>query len=381
MSDALHGRRFDELVVIGPTPPPVHGVAVMTGEMVDALGNLGRFAGLVDTRDSRPLSTIGKLDATNVVLALRHTGSLWRTLARSPGAGVYLPISQRTWGFVRDMVLVAVVRSMRRGLIIHLHGGYLQTFYGESSRLMRWAIRAVLRQANEAWSLTPALTSEFAGLVPDDRVRCVANVVRDPLGPDQALQGREGREGEVLNVLYLANLHPEKGCFDLLAALRQLGAAAAGWEVRLVGGAEQPVAELLQKEIASLPAGGAEVKLMGHLTGEEKDLQYRWADLFVYPTYYPLEGQPLVLLEAMAAGLPVISTRHGGIPETVRDGVEGLLVEPREIEALAGAMSSLAADSGTRERLARDARRRYEAEFSPGRLTADLDAIFDALAG
>jgi glycosyltransferase involved in cell wall biosynthesis len=343
----------------------------MTGEMVDSLDRLDRLAALVDTRDPRPLSTIGRLDLTNVALAVRHTFLLWRALARSPGAAVYLPISQETWGFVRDAAFVLVARIMRRSLIVHLHGGRLQGFYRDSSRFMRRAIRLVLRQATEAWALTPSLMSEFAGLVPSSRVRCVGNVVRDPLdgqpGPPERRQGG-------IRVLYLANLLPEKGCFDLIAALQRLGLAAAGWEVRMVGGGERPVAERLRRDLAALPAGGAAVEMTGQLTGAQKDAQYRWADVFAYPTYYPFEGQPLVVLEAMAAGLPVLSTRHGGIPETVRDGVEGILVEPRDVAALGDALALLAADGEARARLAAAARRRYEENFSPARLTADLVA-------
>ena len=62
------------------------------------------------------------------------------------------------------------------------------------------------------------------------------------------------------------------------------------------------------------------------------------ADVFVLPTFYPFEGQPLVLLEALAAGVPVVSTFHAGIPETVRNEKEGLLVPANDPPALAGAI-------------------------------------------
>jgi len=344
----------------------------MTLEIIASLKKLGRFAAHIDTRDARPLATIGRLDLVNVGLGVRHAWQLSRVLAQQPGADVYLPLSQSTWGFVRDAALVAVARGRRRLVILHLHGGHLQAFYRESPAIMRWLIRTVLRQATEAWALTPSLVAQFDGLVSRERVRCVENVVPDPIGG--AADVPRSSEDTAFRLLYVANLLPTKGCFDLLAALRLLGDVCSDWEVRLVGAAEPAVAERLRREIALLQPHGPSVRLLGVLRGPDKTAQYRWADTFVYPTYYPFEGQPLVLLEALGSGLPIVSTRHAGIPDTISHGVDGLLVEPRDIAALAASLSRLSSDRATREMLADGARRRYEASYRPERLTRDLEA-------
>jgi len=358
-------------VVVGPTPPPVHGVAVMTGEVLAALEELDQLAGHVDTRDSRPLDTIGKLDFTNVWLGLRHAGALWRMLANRPAATVYLPLSQSTWGFLRDALLVGVAKLNRRKLILHLHGGHLQDFYNGAPGLLRWLIRLVCRQASEAWALTPSLRQQFAGLVEDKRVRCVGNVV-----PDLGQPTSDGaRASDGLRVLYLSNLLPEKGCFDLMAALRLLGPACSGWEVRLAGPATPAVESRLRDESRALADHGVAVELVGPVSGQEKVDQYRWADLFVYPSYYGFEGQPLVLLEALSAGLPIVSTLHAGIPDTVRDGIEGVLVPPGKVEELAEAMLDLAGDGEVRKRYAKAARERFVSSYSRSRLTLDFEDV------
>jgi colanic acid/amylovoran biosynthesis glycosyltransferase len=92
----------------------------------------------------------------------------------------------------------------------------------------------------------------------------------------------------------------------------------------------------------------------------------------VYPSYYPEEGQPLVLLEALAAGLPIVSTRHAGIPDTVRDGLDGILVEPRDTGSLATTLERLASDPEERSRLGSAARQRYEQRYRPERLACDI---------
>ena len=241
---------------------------------------------------------------------------------------------------------------------------------------MRWLIRMVLRQAHEAWALTSSLKAQFNGLVDGGRVRCVENVVSDPLIDADDGDAFPGHAS--FRVLYLANLLPEKGCFELITALRLLGEDCSDWEVRLVGAADLQVEDRLRREIALLPSKGPAVQLLGVLRGAEKNAQYRWADAFVYPTYYPFEGQPLVLLEALGSGLPIISTRHAGIPDTVRDGIDGLLVQPRDAGALAAALLGLSHDELLRVKLAHAARDRYESTYRPERLTCDLKA---ALAG
>lgn len=365
------------LVVIGASPPPVHGVAIMTGQLLSALRQLGACAGHLDIRDPRPITTLGRLDVRNVTLGLRHAWQLNRMLARDRnGAGVHISVSQVTWGFIRDAVFVAIVRLRRRPLYIHLHGGLLATFYRGSGAPMRWLIRRVLHQAHQAWVLTPSLRSQFHGLVAEERVHCVPNVVDDPLlGGSPAFSNRP-KDATALRILHLSNLIPEKGCFDLLTALRLLGAESADWEVRFVGTAAPTVEERLRREIAALTeAGAARVSLLGEITGTPKNAQYQWADVFAYPTQYPPEGQPLVLLEALGAGLPVLATRWAGIPDTVQDDHEGLLVEPGDANALAEALLRLSREPDFRKALSINARVRYENCYRPERLVLDLPQL------
>ena len=129
---------------------------------------------------------------------------------------------------------------------------------------------------------------------------------------------------EGVRLLYLANLRREKGIFDLLDALRLLKGAAGGWEIRVVGEGTPAIIRSLEAEASALgAAGGPRVTVLPPRYESRKWSEYENADAFVFPPRAS-EGQPLVLLEAMAAGLPIVTTNVGGIPHTVRDGVEGL---------------------------------------------------------
>ncbi len=134
-----------------------------------------------------------------------------------------------------------------------------------------------------------------------------------------------------LRVLFVGRLVPEKGPADLVAALD----GAANLELRLAG--DGPLRH-------ELPAGS----LLGGVAQDQLPDLYAWADVFALPSY--AEGLPVVLMEALATGLPVVTTPVAGIPELVVDGETGLLIEPGDRAALSAAIERLR-DPALRERL------------------------------
>jgi glycosyltransferase involved in cell wall biosynthesis len=113
---------------------------------------------------------------------------------------------------------------------------------------------------------------------------------------------------------------------------------------------------------------------------EQKGPLLRDADVLVLPVRQP-EGQPLVVLEAMAAGLPVVATRRGAIPEMVDDGVTGLLVPERDVGALAAALDRLRRDPARRRALGEAARRRWAAEFTAELAIARVSQALEEVIG
>jgi glycosyltransferase involved in cell wall biosynthesis len=358
------------IIVIGPTPPPLHGVSVMTAQLVRVLRAQGLLAAHLDTRDPRDLSNIGRLDGRNVWLALRHAAQLASLLARHRGAPVYVPVSQNRLGFLRDSLFLLLARAARRRRYVHLHGGYFDAFYRSTDPLTRRLVRAALSGATEAWVLTPGLRPAFAGLIEPGRVHVLGNVVDDPMTANGNGNGHRAAKG--LRVLYLSTLMAPKGCFELIECLRAMGDAARGLHVRIVGEGSPEVMARLAAGARLLAGRGVRVDLPGPLDGAAKLHEYEQADVFVFPSYYPFEGQPLVLLEAMAAGLPIVATSLGGIPETLRDEHEALLVAPRDRVAFVGALKRVAADPELRARLGAAGRRRYEERYRSDRYADDL---------
>jgi len=141
----------------------------------------------------------------------------------------------------------------------------------------------------------------------------------------------------VLIIGSVANFRPEKDHITLLQAFNILYKKGLNSELWLVGdGPTRPDVEKLAKEL------GIESKLRFIGTVSNPDEFYRQFDIFVLSTHY--EGQGLVILEAMSFGLPIVATRISGVPEVITDGVNGLLVNPKDPQNLAQAIQKLFTD-------------------------------------
>jgi glycosyltransferase involved in cell wall biosynthesis len=169
-----------------------------------------------------------------------------------------------------------------------------------------------------------------------------------------------------LTMTIVANLIPYKGHADLIEALGRIDARLPpGWML-LVVGRNDGSGELLRQRAEALGIG-SKVQWLGQRSDVPAIL--RATDIAVLASHQ--EGLPNSLLESMAASLPTVATRVGGVPDVATDGVDALLVPPRDAEALAAAILKLAADSALRARIGQAARRRVETAFS---LEANVDA-------
>lgn len=184
---------------------------------------------------------------------------------------------------------------------------------------------------------------------------------------------RAGREGQPLRVLYVGRLVPEKGSPVLLDAVRQLRERGVDVEVRLVGSGELEAD--LRAEIARHGLDGV-VTLAGAIGQDELPQWYHWADVFCLPSFQ--EGLPVVLMEALATELPVVTTRIAAIEELVVDGEMGHVVAPGRADALADALAHEASDPELRRRQGRAGRQAVLREFTP---SSTSTAMLRFLAG
>lgn len=182
-----------------------------------------------------------------------------------------------------------------------------------------------------------------------------ANVAVVPMGVDVDLfhPTREVRDEAPFTLVTVARLNPLKGHLFVLEATRRL--RDAGVDVRYVIAGEGPHRDVIETEIRRLGLE-ASVELTGTLGELAVASLLQRCDVFVLAS--ELEAAPVSIMEAMACGLPVVCSRLGGIPDTVRDGVDGFLVDAGDIDALTDALARLASDPDEAARMGVSGRER-----------------------
>jgi glycosyltransferase involved in cell wall biosynthesis len=185
-------------------------------------------------------------------------------------------------------------------------------------------------------------------------------------------------QSEELRMLYLSNLLAAKGIEDVFKAVEMVYRTHKNFSVDLIGDwlhAETKEACLALLENHSLP-------IRIHSPEESRNkLQYLAdADIFVFPPREP-EGHPWAIVEAMAAGLPVISTDMGAITESVLDGMNGFIVDPANPEQIAAKLQTLIADKSLRKKMGEESRRLYLNNFTEERMVAGLLAVIHQVTG
>jgi glycosyltransferase involved in cell wall biosynthesis len=175
-------------------------------------------------------------------------------------------------------------------------------------------------------------------------------------------------------LLFVGTLSIRKGLVDLLQAAAQVRAPAGSWQLVVVGGAAEvgePEADQIRQVARDLGLAGA---LAGPRRGEDLRRTFASSSALVLPSHW--EGQPMVILEAMASGLPIISTRVGAIADVVRHDVEGLLLEPHDVPGLTAALERAISSPDDRARWGTAARDRVLERHDMPVLAGRLGALY-----
>jgi glycosyltransferase involved in cell wall biosynthesis len=255
--------------------------------------------------------------------------------------------------FWRKSVVCALARLAHRPYLLHVHGGEWEKFCQECSPAARGFVRATFAEATLVIALSEEWRAILQRVFPQARIEVVTNAVSLP-----ALDDLHRLDDRQPTLLFLGDVARYKGVFDLARAFARV--ANRFPRSRLVLGGTGAIAQV--RRLAGELELPDRIECPGWLPSQRKRAELAGATMFVLPSY--MEGMPMALLEAMSWGLPVLATAVGGIPEIVTHEVNGILVPPGDIEALAAAITRLMSDSRLRQRLGAAARATIAARFS-----------------
>lgn len=231
--------------------------------------------------------------------------------------------------FFRKSIVVLIGRVFRKKTIMHIHGSEFQVFYKRAG-LLRFYIRGILRLNDLVICLSPQWFSFFSTFISSKRLRILNNPVSIQL---QTTFKRMEACGAV-RFLFLGKIGHRKGIFDVLKAVAQLPVEIRSQIKFMIGGNGE--VEKLDSVVKQYGLSDA-IHYVGWVNGDRKNALLVNTDVYVLTSYN--EGLPVSILEAMSYGLPIISTPIGGIPEIVKDGQNGFLVTPGDIDQISNALS------------------------------------------
>jgi glycosyltransferase involved in cell wall biosynthesis len=259
--------------------------------------------------------------------------------------------------FLKDAVLIWwSTLILRRRTVAWLHMDYRAMGYEKLSAPARWLVRATFRRCERFLICAEKLRDFMPPWMPPERTDVLPNGIPAPL-PARARMA-DGR----LRILYLSNLEEAKGWQLLLTAARALCRRHPGVEFVFHGRPAFGLTEEAVRAGIATDDGDGRIRYLGPVYGEAKWQALADADVFAFPSFH--EAFPLSVLEALAAGLPVVATEVGGVPDALTHGEGGYIVPPRDAAALEEALEKLITSTSARARMGAWNRRRYEEGYT-----------------
>lgn len=371
MSD-VSSQNERQLNVVRQAPRDCRSV-LMVGTALDGMGGVRAVV--------RSYVDGGLFERYDIVYVASHrAGSTWVKISTALKAWVRVALLLRKLdaplvhvqtasrgSFWRKWLVCLLARMADRPYIVHLHGGGFSRFYEhESGPIGKRLIRSTLAHAALVIALSEQWRERLLRICPGARVEVLPNAVAIP----SSVSSRRLQTDEPV-VLFLGHLLRDKGVFDLVRAFARI--APQFPRMKLMLGGIGAIAEV--RQLADQLGVQERVLCPGWLGPEDKDAALARSTCFILPSY--AEGMPMALLEAMSWGLPVIATPVGGIPQVVSDEVNGLLVPPADVDALANALRRLMENPTLRQQLGDAARATIEAGYSLDKALTRLSGIYD----
>jgi len=352
-------------------PPPVHGVSVINKLIyISQTINLGFETHLLEIRFSNKIDQLRRLNFKKIYEFIRLAVRLIRSIQTIQPNIVYFSFMPVGKGLFRDLFFVIIIKWYKITPVYHLHNK------GIARNSDRWIMKKiyqyVFRDSYIIHLSKKLYENEFSNLKLDNvKYRIVPNGIH--LRED----GKVKRQYQGINLLYLSNLFPQKGIFNLIGIFKNIEKKIPNVVLSIVGGF--PYRKTQRQVIELLKENNLEKKIIlkGPKYGKNKTFEYNNADIFVFPTSFNQECFPLVILEAMQAGLPIIASDEGAISEIIEDGINGVILKDWTIDSFSERLTELIRDSELQMRLGTNAKKRFMEFYTIHHLDKNMRDFFE----
>jgi len=361
---------------LGPLPPPYYGPSVTLEALLNSKFSEAFEVYFVKTNFIKSIEQLHRYNLKKVLILFKVVyKELYCLLFIRPDFVCSL-ISFNKSGFIKDMMIIFIAKLFCKKVVLYAHGNNLPGFYKESNWLLKFLIKRTVVSSYAGLVLGERLIFNFEKFLPRDRIFIVPSGI-EAFG----YRNRKRKNSEpIIKVLFLSNLVESKGFFVLLQAIPKV--IAQKKEVRFVFAGDFDGSFDKNKVFSYVREKGIEnfVEFKGRVAGKEKIDLYFNSDIFVFPTYYRFETFGLVNLEAMQAGLPVITTARGAIPEIIEDGINGFMVKEQDPVDLAEKILILIEDEALRKRMGENNKKKFNEMYTHEKYGERMIEVFNSLA-
>ena len=287
---------------------------------------------------------------------------------------VHINSSLNPRAYWRDLAYLFVAKAMGARVLYQVHGGKLPLDFFKGRRTLTAFLRWTLSLPDAIVVLAQCELAAYREFIPGQDVLVIPNGI--DCRPYLAVPTVNAPADKPLRLLFFGRLDRAKGLYEILQGLRL--ASELGVDARLVIAGSGPEEERLKRYAQALGVGPRAV-FVGPVFGRDKVKIMAGSDVMLLPSYS--EGLPYALLEGMAAGLPVIATSVGAIPDVMTEGLHGCIVPARDGRAIAEALAVLHTDREKLSWMSRASRRRIRAAFSIERCASEFALQYARLCG
>ena len=263
--------------------------------------------------------------------------------------------------FWRKRMFINIAKMFGKKVVFHCHGAEFKRFTSQH----RNAVVNTLKKCDKIIALSESWKEWFEQITGQHNVVVIKNVISPP--------NINKISNEKFTLLFLGRIGKRKGIYDIIDVLKEYNSAFND-NLEFVYGGDgdiEQVDNIIKKEKLDNIA-----KYQGWVDGENKQILLNIADAYILPSYN--EGLPISVLEAMSYSLPIISTRVGGIPEIVKDGINGLLINPGDKKAIYDSIVSLMNNKEQRENMGKKSKEIVK-EHLPIYVESQLKQLYNSL--
>lgn len=359
-----------KILVVGQTPPPYGGQAVMIQHLVEhQFPNVAIYH--VRMAFSRGMKDMGKLQFYKLMHLLAVIAKICYYRVWKRVDILYYPPSGPNSAVYRDMVILFPTRWMFKKTIFHFHASGLSEHLKRKNKAFQFVFKKCFFYPDIAIQLSKSCPNEGQAIH-------AKKVVIVPNGlPDEASVGNEQKQTDRLKILFVGLLEESKGELDLCKAVKILKDRGFECHAKIAG--EFKSLEYRQHFFNFVSESNLEgnVEYLGIIRGQMKQEEFRDSDVFCFPSYFHSESFPLVLIEAMSYGLPIVTTRWRGIVDMVKDGYNGYLVDIKSPEMVAEKLQLLLEDVKLRKQIGEHSRAEFEKKYEMGQHLKIMGNIFN----